>query len=127
MPYPSYGGAYSVNPYSGQQYGGSPFIGQQSASAGTQITWVQGENGAKAYPLAPNSTMILMDSEQTRFYIKTTDASGMPAPLRVFSFEEITNGPQGADPSRFVSREEFDELKKRLDDLTPAKKAKDNG
>lgn len=56
MPYPNYGGAYSVNPYSGQQYGGSPFIGQQSASAGTQITWVQGENGAKAYPLAPNST-----------------------------------------------------------------------
>ena len=38
--------------------------------------------------------MILMDSEQTRFYIKTTDASGMPAPLRVFTFEEITNGPQ---------------------------------
>ena len=50
MPYPNYGGAYSVNPYSGQQYGGSPFIGQQSASAGTQITWARVKTARKRIP-----------------------------------------------------------------------------
>ena len=40
--------------------------------------WVQGENGAKSYLVAPNNTVDLWDSEQQTIYIKSADASGMP-------------------------------------------------
>ena len=54
------------------------------------IVWVQGENAAKSYPVAPNTTVMLLDSEASVFYLKTSDASGMPLPLRVFDYKERT-------------------------------------
>jgi hypothetical protein len=61
---------------------------QQQPSNG--IVWVQGENAAKSYPVAPNTTVMLLDSESSTFYLKTSDASGMPLPLRVFDYKERT-------------------------------------
>ena len=63
------------------------FPPQESQSNGG-LVWVQGEAGAKAYPVAPNKTVMLMNSEGSEFYIKSADASGMPLPLRVFDFAE---------------------------------------
>lgn len=54
----------------------------------TNIQYVHGEAGAKGYPLANGYTMLLMDSEDQKFYIKQTDASGMPF-MKKFKFEEI--------------------------------------
>ena len=54
------------------------------------IVWVQGESAAKSYPVAPNTTVMLLDSESSVFYLKTSDASGMPLPLRVFDYKERT-------------------------------------
>lgn len=42
------------------------------------IIWVSGEAGAKAYLVAPNTTVQLWDSEAQRIYLKSADASGMP-------------------------------------------------
>lgn len=36
------------------------------------VVWVQGVEGAKAYPVASGSSVMLMDSEENVFYIKTT-------------------------------------------------------
>ena len=36
------------------------------------ILWVQGEAGAKSYLVAPSTSILLMDSENEYFYIKTT-------------------------------------------------------
>lgn len=85
---------------------------QQNTNAG--LIWVQGEAGAKSYPAAPGQTVMLMDSEGSFFYLKTADASGMPLPLRVFRFEEITeNSARGAvdavDFGKFITREEFEQ------------------
>ena len=44
------------------------------------LIWVQGEQAAKSYMVAPNTTVLLMDSESQRFYLKSSDASGMPLP-----------------------------------------------
>jgi hypothetical protein len=44
------------------------------------ILWVQGEAGAKSYLVAPSTSILLMDSENEYFYIKTTDAAGMATP-----------------------------------------------
>ena len=82
------------------------------------LVWVQGEVAAKSYPVAPNCTVMLMDSEGERFYLKSADSSGMPLPLRVFEYTERINAPTGdfkggtSDFSemddRFVTREEFE-------------------
>ena len=42
------------------------------------LIWVSGEAGAKAYLLAPNTTMPLWDSESQTIFLKSTDGSGMP-------------------------------------------------
>lgn len=51
---------------------------QPTAQQTAPIIWVQGEEGAKAYMVAAGNSVLLMDSENSTFYIKSTDASGMP-------------------------------------------------
>ena len=59
------------------------------------LTWVQGENGAKSYLVAPNTTVALWDSEDHKIYIKSCDASGMPQmktlEYKILGGEEITD------------------------------------
>lgn len=55
---------------------------QQQAQVPQQnsgIIWVSGEAGAKAYLVAPNTTVQLWDSESQCIYLKSADASGMPS------------------------------------------------
>lgn len=78
------------------------------------VTWVQGEVGARAYPVDPGKSVMLLDSDESRFYIKSADSSGMPLPLRIFSYTEEV-GTQShenrIDTSQFVTREEFNQWK----------------
>lgn len=104
--------------------------GQAAQQAAPSIIWVQGEEGAKAYMVAAGNSVLLMDSENSAFYIKSTDASGMPLPLRVFDYKERTTAaktpPQTAQQPgvEFVTRAEFDALAARcaaLEKQEPAK------
>ena len=99
--------------------GYQPMFNLQSQQPNNQIQWVQGEAGAKAYPIAPGSTVLLMDSESSVFYIKSSDATGIPQPLRAFDYtERIREGSTSVSDVDYVTRKEFDELKKMIDDLT---------
>lgn len=51
------------------------------------IIWVKGKENARSMQLKPNSTVILLDSEAGKFYIKTTDDIGL-GKLRVFNYVE---------------------------------------
>lgn len=57
-----------------------------------EIIWVQGEAGAKGYLVAPNSTVVLWDTESPTIYVKTADTTGIPS-MRVLDFTE-RNAPQ---------------------------------
>lgn len=95
---------------------------QQPANNG--INWVQGEEGAKAYLVAAGNSILLMDSEASSFYIKSTDPSGMPLPLRVFDYTERTAAPKTpAQPleAEYVTRQEFDAMAARIEALTARK------
>ena len=86
------------------------------------ILWVQGEAGAKSWAVAPGKSVMLMDSESNTFYIKSSDNSGMPMPLRIFDYTERTQQvakndavpKQEIDTSQFVT---WKELNKKLDEL----------
>lgn len=85
------------------------------------LIWVQGEAGAKAYLIVPGSTVMLMDSEAMRFYLKSADASGVPS-LRIFEYNELSHGipvvPQTTPLEQGVTRAEYDELMARYDELS---------
>lgn len=80
------------------------------------ILWVQGEAGAKSYLVAPNTSVLLMDSDESAFYLKSADSSGMPS-LRTFKYIETTNQPKenlksnNSEDSDFVPKKEFEEFK----------------
>lgn len=88
---------------------------QQNASP---IIWVSGEAGAKSYLVAPGNTVMLMDAENSTFYIKSADASGMPMPLRVFDYKERTetqmqpitapSASENVNLDNFITRDEFE-------------------
>lgn len=88
----------------------------QQPTNDTGILWVQGEAGAKSWAVAPGKSVMLMDSESNTFYIKSSDNSGMPMPLRIFDYKERTEQQvqtpviqhQEIDTSKFVTREELD-------------------
>lgn len=111
--YPSY---YQPMNYSSQNYSNQNG-NQQQATA--NLIWVQGEASAKAYPVASGQSVLLMDSEDSIMYIKSTDQSGMPQPLRVFEYKERT-GHQNASviaskPSEeYVSRKEFEAFREAV-------------
>lgn len=116
----------AYNPYFTQFYQGNPYIQQPQQMPMAQptqqnnngITWVQGENAAKSYPVAPGNSILLMDSESSVMYIKSTDQSGMPQPLRIFDYTERTQGrtnqgrvSETVPTGDYVSHDELNALK----------------
>lgn len=101
---------------------------QQPQQNDNGILWVQGEAGAKSWAVAPGKSVMLMDSESNTFYIKSSDASGMPMPLRIFDYTERTSQQQThpqvvqhqeIDTSQFVT---WDALDEKLNELLAPKK-----
>lgn len=100
------------------------------ASQQSPILWVQGEEAAKAYMVAPGATVLLMDSEGQSFYLKSTDPQGMPLPLRIFDYVERAAQKPLEQPQistgEFVTRREFEALAARVGELlAPVKEDKD--
>ena len=114
---------YFPNNYYPQYYGNQQMSQNQPQIASNaqqqvnnSIIWVQGEAAAKAYPVVSGQSVLLMDSEESAFYIKSTDQSGMPQPLRIFDYKERTS--ERSTPAAvknvnddFVSRKEFEEFR----------------
>jgi hypothetical protein len=108
----------------------------QPAQQSSQIIWVSGEAGAKSYLVAPGNTVMLLDAENSVFYLKSADASGMPLPLRIFDYKERSTMAQQAfggsmsaesvNLDNFVTRKEFDELKASIASQPAPKKNKNN-
>ena len=124
----SYQPMYYQPQYQPQQPTQANAFPTQTNVAATQPTqsngliWVQGEAGAKSYLVAPNNTVMLMDSESEQFFLKSADASGMPLPLRVFKYSEVSKSPNEAakigslgNSSEYVLKSEFEAFKGRID------------
>lgn len=106
---------------------------QQAAQNQGGFNWVQGEEAAKAYLVAPGNTVILWDTERNVIYVKSADASGLPS-IRTLDWTEHTETP--AKPTEhvckcsgeFVGKADFEGLKanverltKRIDEMAKAK------
>lgn len=94
------------NPYT-QPNPYTPAPQYQAPQTTNGINWVQGIEGAKAWQLAPNSNVVLLDSENDgMFYIKVSDNVGM-CNLRAFKYEEVTNTPNAVNMSEYVKKSDL--------------------
>ena len=83
------------------------FPNNQASPMTSDMTWVQGIEGARAYNLPPNSAKPLWDSERSTIYLKMTDASGIPKPLRIFDYTERVEEETKTD---YVTADQLNEL-----------------
>lgn len=80
------------------------------------ITWVSGEAGAKAYLVAPNTTVTLWDSEDKVIYLKSADATGMPS-MKILDYSIRNNSPQEtvSEPhSEFATKVDVESIRKDI-------------
>lgn len=128
---------YYQNPYLGYYptiqpmvYPQQPMIEQpqqQSQSVNVQsqspmdsfFIWVQGEAGAKSYPVARGTTLPLFDSEGDYLYIKSVDVNGVPLPLvkKVISDPPIEVMVTEKEETEYVTKQTYDEMKRKYEDL----------
>ena len=150
-PYQPYTSMYQ-SPYAQTPYYNSPYANVQNNQQAYQqqqpqmqnpqptmqmqsnIEYVNGIEGAKAFILPPNAQKLLLDSDNTFFYIKTTDAQGKPS-VRRFRYVDIdaeqSQPKQEQQKVSYVTLdqfadllENFDNLKKEFEKLKSAKPQK---
>lgn len=84
----------------------APIPQQQTAPGLIQVT---GLEGAKAYPMSPNTEAALFDGNRDVFYLKRTDAGGYPT-IEAYEFKPLQEAAPTAQPE-YVTRQEFEELR----------------
>lgn len=92
---PYFNGGQYLNPYQAQS---------------SNLIRVNGMEGAKAYQIAPNSTIALFDSNDDIMYIKSSDSAGFPS-IRVFTFKEMPLETLSSTTDNYISRKEFEDFK----------------
>lgn len=129
MAYNPYG-TYMPNPYGPQPYPSYPqpnYPQPQQAQQQNVYAFVNGIEGAKSYPMQPNQTVMLMDSDQPIMYKKASNNLGQ-ATIRYFKLTEVAeNEVRGQAPTstvEYATRADFEALAKRVDELAkPTKKS----
>lgn len=126
----AYGANYGYNPYISPYM--TPYTTQQMIQP-TQpqnnggFVWVNDINEAANYMVAPNSAVQLWDKNNPCVYLKTADAAGKPT-MQIFDLVErkAQNPSQHVSDGAgdFVLREEFNELKSRVEALAVKKSTK---
>ncbi len=103
------------------------------------LIWVDSEEQAKNYLVAPNNVVPMFDKNAPQMYIKSADGAGMPTfkKYKLTDFEEVDNAPKKPEKhachcgDNFVSKKdfnalqsEFEALRSELDELKAKPKAK---
>lgn len=123
----TYSGGMGMNQYPNSMQ--NNYIPQQNNQQmpNTNMQWVQGIEGAKAFQQPPNTITPLWDSDAQTIYLKSTDASGRPSiePLD-YSYRNQSNQQsnrsevvdvQAHDMSNYATKEDMTSIKDQLSAL----------
>ena len=123
--------------YGSMGYGSFPYMQQPNYQGGVQpnfmpnnnqfqqpqlnqYAFVNGIEGAKAFQVQPNQTMLLMDNDNPICYMKQSNNMGQST-LRYFKLTEISEqelkGGSNTTNDQFVLKTDFDTLKSKVDQL----------
>lgn len=130
----SMGQSYAQNQQSyAQNSYAPPQMQMAQPSHSSTINWVQGDVGARAYPIQPGMSVLLMDSEGQNFYIKSADTMGMPT-LKKYAYSEVVEEPmrlesheaKQIDTAFTATREEVKQLHEEISSLKEQIKRMEN-
>ena len=126
----TYGGYYPQSSYSQPNYNNSynyqPMMAQQPMPQIQQpnylpLTYVNGEEGAKAYIVSPNTTIYLRDSDSNKLFIKSSDSNGK---YTIEGYELVKIGEptqkspnlsESIDPNQFISKDQLSALESKFE------------
>ena len=113
----AYNGWFPVNyqPMMPQNYQAQ----QQGSQQAGGLIWVQGENAAKSYMVAPGNTVQLWDSEEKVIYLKSADASGMPS-MKILDYT-IRGEEKTAPAVEYATKDEVNALAEKIKELSRRK------
>ena len=112
---------------------------QQPIQSNGGLIWVDNEEQAKNYLVAPNNVVPMFDKSSSAMYIKSSDGAGMPTfkKYKLTDFEEVDNAPKTPTEhkctcgDKFVLKKdfqalqsEFEALRSELDELKSKPKGK---
>lgn len=89
---PSFNNYIQYNNYTANLAQQNANFNNQNLQAQTNITFVNCIEGTKAFQLRQNSNVLLMDSDNSKFYVKSTDNIGITN-INSYSFIEDKNLP----------------------------------
>lgn len=135
---PYYGPTYAGASYGYPGYSGTPTMPAQSYASQPSVAaaWVEGEIEAHGRQMPQGVTQFFMfDANRQKIYLKSLNQMGMPNPMQTLSFTiddqpqgnlpagqsgamGYTNGQSGHDMSQYVTRQDFDQLRNEIRQMT---------
>lgn len=116
--YPPYGSTLYSTPINN-----NPAYGMQMQNNANSVITVPVTNDTEVqnYLVGAGNTVIFVDFDHGKLWIKSTASNGVPMQLRKFKLsEEIQEPPAVVAPSpteQYATKADFDELKKMIEDL----------
>lgn len=92
---------------------------QQTIQQGYQIQTVKGIAGARAFAIPPSSSIVLMDTDSSVFYVKTTDANGLET-VKAYEFSEKEVDAPELTSDKYVLKSDFEKLSEQVEKLLKA-------
>lgn len=111
-------GFYGTPNYAQPNYYGANTYNQPRLN---YYAFVNGIEGAKSYQVAPNQTMLLMDSDSPTIYMKSANSLGQ-ASLRYFKMVEISEsdakGESNKNNVEYALKSDVDNINKKIEELS---------
>jgi hypothetical protein len=111
-------GFYGAPNYAQPNYYGANAYNQPRLN---YYAFVNGIEGAKSYQVAPNQTMLLMDSDSPTIYMKSANSLGQ-ASLRYFKMVEISEsdakGENNKNNVEYALKSDVDNINKKIEELS---------
>lgn len=100
-------------------------IQQMPIQSNGGLIWVDNEEQAKNYLVAPNNVVPMFDKNSSQMYIKSADGAGMPTfkKYKLTDFEEADNAPKTPVEhkctcgDKFVLKKDFQALQREFEEL----------
>lgn len=117
----NYYAPYGTNLYSTPMNNQAYNMPMQNATNSVITVPVTNETEVQNYLVGAGNTVIFVDFDHGRLWIKSTGANGVPMQVRTFKMAEVqpepTIAPAPENKELYVTKADFDELKKTIEDL----------
>lgn len=94
------------------------YVQQQFTPEEADNVWVQGPEGGKAYPVAPNKTVLMQDSNGEYIYKKRADKDGRPVEFGIYKkVSDTTEESSIVTVTEYATKEDVQRLNSEIAEI----------